>query len=784
MSITSLSLQNFLQSVPCCSIQTRLEEVLTIFNSGEYHLVAVVDENQSPVGAIYCRSLIPYLRNFQNFSTGEIHFLMQPMAILPAYMSLKEFCTRSKLTDQLNAYESIALVDSSGKFQGILNNWSLLQLLTQPQSAMDSFLDILEQVSLPMMLETATGETVYQNKSWWEQLGDETLNLKPMTNKWQKNLNNLKVAMGLKAFEVGKVTQIMTEEKSLKSVMESVAFSDYNHLNPIWEPNYPQLSSNVCTLKTDRHWELFKFPLNLANSEMWLVIAINAKEKQNVSCLDVEAKNADLTQLNQVKDDFLAAIAHELKSPVTSILGLSSLLKDHKLGELNQRQTRYVELIYRSGRQLMTLVNDIVDLTLLETGKLKLNKRSVNIKTICEQAYDSIKEEQIEFILEIEPSLEMIIADELRLRQMLVHLLEVPLKFTEAGGKIGLRVNFWSSWVAFTVWDTGIGIPEASQSSMFKEFQQLDSPLSNFETPSSALGLVLTQRLALAHGGDVSFISQVGKGSEFTLLLPSEQRINVNSYTNKLVLIVEAVAGYIENLHGMLRDLGYQVVIARSGTEALEKARKLQPALIFLNPTLPQLSGWDVLTLLKSDVTQIIPIIITSYKADKQKALENGATGFLSLPIEKQALKRLIKEAIEMVSTPLEDLTILCLHPEPENIGWVGSSIYSQLDFVLSMQSCRILEADDLDQAELLTRVWEINVVIIDGKLEDPLGYLQTLSEYDSLAKKPLITLDEKTTEAANLINGLSVFPCLIPVAEQSFDKLLQVIQIAARFSE
>ncbi|MBR8828798.1 MAG: response regulator [Gomphosphaeria aponina SAG 52.96 = DSM 107014] len=783
---TSLALQHFIQTVPVCSTKTPLEEVLTIFNSGEHQLIVVVNENQSPLGAIYSGSLIPYLLKLQYFYSLDISSLMEPIAILPAAMSVQEFC------GQIVAHEnkSYAVVCSQGKFLGLLNSWSLLKSLT-PETTSDLLLinplfSIFEQVTLPLMLQNDTGATLYQNQAWREQLGE----LMPQV--WENRANSIKEHLAVQVFSQAiqkKVPVMALSSESLRRVMETTSYTE-DLRGENWvksqflEPNYQNLTS-VCTPQTNLPltWQFVKLPLNKISSmekeksSVWLVVANNVTQDEQC-CLEIEAKNANLIQLNQLKDDFLAAIAHELKSPVTSILGLSSLLKEQKLGPLNQRQTRYMELIYRSGRQLMTLVNDILDLTLLETGKLKLNKKLVDIESVCREAYNSIEGDEVEFTLELEPSQIRVLADQQRLRQMLVHLLQVALQFTEPGGKIGLRVNRWATWVAFTVWQTGMGIPEESQQLIFQEFQ-------HSEAQSNGLGLVLTQRLARASGGDVSFVSQLGKGSEFTLLLPWETSYNLNSDTNKLVLIVEAIAGYIENLHGMLRELGYEIVIARTGTEAINKARKLQPELIFLNPCLSQLSGWDVFTLLKGDVTRDIPIIITGDEGDEQKAWEKGAKGFLCLPVEKQALQQIIvEESNKIVMPKLENLTILCLHPEQENIGWVSSTIYAKLDLVLGMQSARILEADDLDQAELLTRVWDIDVVIIDGNLAEPVSYLRSLSEYDSLARKPLVTLDEKTTEAANQIQGLSVFPCLIPAAEQSFEKLLQVIQIAARFGD
>ncbi|MCL1469456.1 hybrid sensor histidine kinase/response regulator [Argonema antarcticum] len=592
-------------------------------------------------------------------------------------------------------------------------------------------------------------------------------------------------------------------------------------------------------------------------TDLWLVLAQDVTEEQQVA-KELAAKNADLLQLNRLKDEFLACISHELKTPLTAVLGLSSLLKDRLLGPLNDRQLRYTRLIYHSARHLMTVINDILDLTRMETGQLDLTFAIVDIQSVCDRAYEQARkqhsgknkteeEEQIDrdlepnFTLSIESGLDTLIADELRLRQMLVNLLSNALKFTEASGSIGLRVSRWEGWIAFTVWDTGIGIPDEKQHLIFQKFQQLENPLTR-QFDGTGLGLVLTQRLTRLHGGDVTFISNQGSGSEFTLLLPpsppsdrldtqdedweaeegareEEQNLSTSPgpkhyplphSQSRLVLIVEATPVLIENLTNQLLGLGYRVVIARSGTEALEKARRLQPCTIFLNPLLPLLSGWDVLTLLKASAqTQHIPVIVTATRAEKNYAYSKRADDFLSLPVEldtlRKSLELLAKSAkdSEKGSDKSASLTILRLIADATTDSAQGRSSaentdnldrhltssppLSHLSHLLHQYNYRILEADDQEQAELLARIWHPQVVLLDGNITEPLAYLEHLSQYTALANLPLVTLDEKTTEAALKVKGrheslpLQVFPCLTArgsLLEAS--TLLQAIQVAA----
>lgn len=645
------------------------------------------------------------------------------------------------------------------------------------------------------------------------------------------------------------------------------------------QPGYSSYRSQYEALKLKLAQQ--KSQQQTPNTSLWLMLATDVTEQQQVA-KELAAKNADLIQLNRLKDEFLACISHELKTPLTAVLGLSSLLKDQLLGELNDRQIRYTKLIHQSARHLMTVVNDILDLTRMETGQLELTLAPVDVLTVCDRAYQQARqlylgknktdEEDLNnsarepnYTLVIEPGLDTLIADELRLRQMLVNLISNGIKFTEENGAIGLHVSRWEGWIAFKVWDTGIGIPDRKQHLIFQKFQQLENPLTR-QFDGTGLGLVLTQRLARLHGGDVTFISKVGTGSEFTLLLPpsppkkawklGEQKNIINddedhysssvnhhlsspvygeievtvphpTVPSRIVLLVEATPKLIEDLSQQLLGLGYRIVIARSGTEALEKARRLQPCTIFLNPLLPLLSGWDVLTLLKaSPQTQHIPVIVTATVAEKEYAYSKRADSFLSLPVQLDALQN----ALESIAIPTKlsekeqstgaGLTILRLsigsvnqeevsrlhhnqlgletsdletstkeqeHPQREKTDSTFSHFHPDLSRLLHQYNYRVLEADDLEQGELLARIWQPDVVLLDGKVANSFIYMEQLSQRDALISLPLVILDEQMAQAAMHVSSqkahlpLQVFPCL-PTTESLSETttLLQVIQVAA----
>lgn len=706
----------------------------------------------------------------------------------------------------------------------------------QPDTSdyLSSAIELLEKLPLPLMLQSSEGKVINQNLAWRSQVeaeselmevADVVGRLSAYNTKLQPTEIDIPDSLSLLGDAVTLSCPATTNWRfsPTKLLQEQVQLPT-SKASSSWCYPGSQPNTYVCICPPingqERVWQFSSQPL----FDLTLVLAQDITE-QHLVAKELEAKNADLIQLNRLKDEFLACISHELKTPLTAVLGLSSLLKEQTLGKLNDRQARYAHLIHQSGRHLMAVVNDILDLTRMETGQMELNPEPVKIREVCERAFQDALQLQdrkhakaespfqipdaieAKFSLEVESGLNVLIADELRLRQMLVHLLSNALKFTPSDAKMGLKVSLWGRWIAFTVWDNGIGIPEDKQHLIFQKFQQLENPLTR-EFEGTGLGLVLTQRLAHLHGGDVTFISQEGKGSEFTLILPpsppprdletepsqtddylreqgliphqttgasikkhsklpvNNYQLPVGNYCSRLVLIVEAVPRFIEDFTNKLTALGYRVVIARSGLEAVEKARKLQPKLIFINPLLPLLSGWDVLTLLKTDSdTCQIPIVITATRGDKERTIINGANNFLSLPVQQLALEKILTEYGELkTAISPQKLVVMRLIPGKYEFQNKIQEESRNDEKILSLPAeYRVVEADDLAQANLLAKIWHPHVILIERVNDsvNPVQFINKLSKYSHLATIPLVTLDYETTQAANQVKELSVFPFL-----------------------
>ncbi len=826
MLMPTLTLKNFLALVPWCEETIAIAGLLEVLAAKKSDRIIAVNAQQQPIGIIYTNWLKLHLDDLSKVKKQRLlqsalqdnPFLLEPLKILPGDWSLEQF--NLYLQQNKSSNDQWAVVDDNAKYLGLVSSSQLLQHLASStpensfvsQLSLNFLVQLVEKLPWAVVLQTSTGDIVAQSKIWQEQFG-----------------------FG------GDFATVRQEIADILAPTTPKQSREYRRPTDKQQPSFSrcQLGTKpgtclcICPSPDGREkvWEFVKISLSNSLDDLWLLVANDISYQQQLAS-ELAAKNAELIGLNRLKDEFLACISHELKTPITAVMGLSSLLKDQAVGQLNDRQERYAQLIHQRGRDLMAVVNDILDLTRMETGQLELTLEPVMIRTVCDRALQQVKvlsskanshletTPELQFTLEIEPSIDILIADELRLRQMLVNMLSNAYKFTELGGEVGLQVNRWEGWIAFTVWDTGIGIAEQQQHLIFQKFQQLENPLiRQFE--GAGLGLVLTRALARLHGGDVTFLSKQGVGSSFTLLLPpsppqksiAKEETSLGTYPtspspippsapvfspsgedtatsqvklrpNPLILVVEAAPQFVENLSEQLNTLGFRVVVARSGTEALEKSRRLQPGSIFLNPVLPMLSGWDVLTLLKTDAaTSQIPVIVTATGAERERAFLNGADEFINLPIQSQQLQQILHRFCS--TTPI-------LPPESTEsdrydlltVLWLVNPSESSLLTSSSLQlHHRVIEAEDLEQAELLARIWQPNVVVIDGAVLQPLDYLRQLNTYPKLKRLPLVTLNDATTQAANQVSGLMVFPCLTTDKDVTINSLLAVLQVAAGIS-
>jgi CheY-like chemotaxis protein len=379
----------------------------------------------------------------------------------------------------------------------------------------------------------------------------------------------------------------------------------------------------------------------------------------------------------RMKDEFLANMSHELRTPLNAILGLSESLLEQTPGPVNEKQHKYLGTINESGRHLLELINDILDLAKIESGQIKLDPGRVNIDTVCETSLRMIKQlaqkKNQTVQVEIEKDIGQVWADERRLKQMMVNLLSNAVKFTPEGGQLGLKVgvNYLEAQLLISIWDHGIGIREEDLKRLFQPFVQLDSSLSR-ESSGTGLGLALVAEMARLHGGSVSVSSQPGQGSQFTILLPWDPAVKAdtldklkvtgkvpifknNIEDKRTILLVEDTDSVVLMLRDYLELSGYQVEVARDGLEGVSKSIALRPDLILMDVQMPGLDGLDATRRIRKEPglksTPIIALTALAMPSDRERCYEAGMNDYFSKPINLRELVKTMERHLSNYGT-------------------------------------------------------------------------------------------------------------------------------------
>ncbi|HNB36351.1 MAG TPA: PAS domain S-box protein [Anaerolineales bacterium] len=402
--------------------------------------------------------------------------------------------------------------------------------------------------------------------------------------------------------------------------------------------------------------------------------SLNAELEQRVAkrTEELERMNVELQRAMRVKDEFLANMSHELRTPLSAIIGLSEVLLENTAGDLTTRQQKYVKTVGESGQHLLTLINDILDLAKIGAGQITLEPALVNVDSVCQASLRMTKQlsqkKSLHVQYQIHAGVEFIIADERRLKQMIVNLLSNAIKFTPENGQVGLEVcnEQNGTTMRFTVWDTGIGIAEPDQKHLFQPFVQVNSSLSR-EVGGTGLGLALVAQLAHLHGGDVSLESEVGKGSRFSFTLPwsnqfipetqSEPPMPLNISTviphtvqtmRGTILIIDDTESAILAVRDYLEHAGYQIEVASNGHAGLHKAGQINPDLILMDVQMPEMDGLETTRLLRAQAgfqhTPIIALTAFAMSGDRERCLEAGATDYMSKPVNLKVLMNMIQK--------------------------------------------------------------------------------------------------------------------------------------------
>ncbi|MCB0190100.1 MAG: response regulator, partial [Caldilineaceae bacterium] len=411
---------------------------------------------------------------------------------------------------------------------------------------------------------------------------------------------------------------------------------------------------------------------------------------------ELSIANAELMRNARLKDEFLATVSHELRTPLSVILTLSEALQESIYGAVSDPQQKALQRIQKSGRHLLALINDVLDVSKIESGKLDLEIGPISVQALCEDSLQMVQEaataRQLMVQAIVDPTISIIAADGRRLMQVLLNLLNNAIKFTAEGGCITLKVDGdkAAETITFAVRDNGIGIAQEDLPRLFQPFVQLDSRLSR-RYQGAGLGLALVYRLVKLHGGSVSVESNVGEGSTFYVALPWQsgtQRVT-NDVDNSVfmsssipaddgipttahddgtgennsstirkqglanpskILLVEDHTVALETMENYLRANHFAVFPARSGIEAIALARQHEPDLILMDIQIPEMDGLEAIQTLRRQVgltvTPIIALTALAMPGDRERCLAAGADVYISKPISLRFLRQMIENAL------------------------------------------------------------------------------------------------------------------------------------------
>ena len=429
-------------------------------------------------------------------------------------------------------------------------------------------------------------------------------------------------------------------------ILELACIHDLGKLDrEIAERIAPRLAIALQILSDNLEKERISEELAKANEEMQAANEELTAQQQELSLL-----NLRLEQASRAKSDFLSNMSHELRTPLNSILGFSGVLLEQMFGDLNEKQQEYIQYILTSGRHLLSLINDILDLAKVEAGKMSLETNNFPLKSLLESSLNMFKEKTIKHGIALELDLDsalaeaLIEADERKLKQILFNLLSNAVKFTFDGGVVRLKAEREGEFFKITVTDTGIGIKPEDLGRLFQSFAQLESTYAK-QYEGTGLGLALTKKLVELHGGRIWVKSEEGKGSSFIFTIPArpsgqgqqipetkQQESGRISVKTALVIEDDPLAAQI--VETALIFAGFTVTKAVNGRDGLAIAQENSPGLIILDLMLPEMNGFKALAALRAmKETATTPVIVLTAmelsEAEKDGLLAQGVQAVL-----------------------------------------------------------------------------------------------------------------------------------------------------------
>jgi signal transduction histidine kinase/ActR/RegA family two-component response regulator len=363
---------------------------------------------------------------------------------------------------------------------------------------------------------------------------------------------------------------------------------------------------------------------------------------------ELKEQSAELELASRHKSEFLASMSHELRTPLNAVLGFSEVLLERMFGDINDRQEEYLRDIHGSGKHLLELLNEVLDLSKVEAGRMELEYTSFDLASLLGGAVSMLRERAvlhgIELGVEVGDGVGQVYADELRLKQVLLNLITNAVKFTGDGGSVTVRAVRDGADIRIMVTDTGIGVPEADRERIFESFQQGGRGSSREE--GTGLGLTLSRRIVELLGGHMWLESEVGRGSTFGFSIPARERQPVTPSPNGepaavggQVVVIEDDRPSLDLFRAYLSGAALQVTTARDGQSGLAAVRRTRPDAVLLDIRLPGIDGWAVLKELKAEEeTRDIPVVVVSIVDERARGVAMGAAAYLVKPVGRDEM--------------------------------------------------------------------------------------------------------------------------------------------------
>jgi len=497
----------------------------------------------------------------------------------------------------------------------------------------------------------------------------------------------------------------------------------------------------------------------IENVKLYEQVKRHAEEleaKVEVRTRELQEANRRLEAASRHKSEFLANMSHELRTPLNAIIGFTRLVMRRSKDILPERQYENLEKILISADHLLALINDILDLSKIEAGRMEVQPVSFELEALVDLCLRTVepmvKSERVRLLKEMEADLPLLSTDQDKLKQILMNLLSNAIKFTEAG-TITVTARRCDGQVEIAVADTGIGIPGEALELIFEEFRQVDSSTTR-KYSGTGLGLSISRHLARLLGGDITVKSTVGVGSTFTVTIPPRyeaaqpamravvpaprEEPAAEPEAGKVVLAIDDDPDVIYLLRENLTEAGYHVVGALSGEEGLQKARELRPLAITLDILMPHKDGWEILRELKADpATKEIPILVVSIVDNKDLGYRLGAFDYLLKPFDREAI------LAALARIPPHQGRLLVVDDDPQVVDLVRQ--------LLEGEPYEVVAAVDGQEALEMIAQKRPDVILLDLLMPrvDGFAVIDRLQQDPQHRQIPVIVLTAKTLTAA-----------------------------------